>query len=34
MKGFVDRYVSPGFVLMSVMIGGGFATGREIVQYG
>lgn len=34
MKGFVDRYLSPGFVLMSVMIGGGFATGREIVQYG
>lgn len=28
------RYFIPGFVLMSVMIGGGFATGREIVQYG
>ncbi len=27
-------YFNPGFVLMSVMIGGGFATGREIVQYG
>lgn len=30
----IDIYLSPGFVLMSVMIGGGFATGREIVQYG
>lgn len=34
MKHFIDQYLSPGFVLMSVMIGGGFATGREIVQYG
>lgn len=30
----LGKYTSPGFVLMSVMIGGGFATGREIVQYG
>ena len=30
----LSKYFSPGFVLMSVMIGGGFATGREIVQYG
>ncbi len=30
----IGKYISPGFVLMSVMIGGGFATGREIVQYG
>jgi uncharacterized membrane protein YkvI len=36
-KGFLAtlaKCVSPGFVLMSVLIGGGFATGREIVQYG
>ena len=31
---FMKLYLNPGFVLMSVMIGGGFATGREIVQYG
>lgn len=30
----MELYFNPGFVLMSVMIGGGFATGREIVQYG
>ncbi len=36
-KGFfatLAKCTSPGFVLMSVLIGGGFATGREIVQYG
>lgn len=36
-KGFfatLAKCASPGFVLMSVLIGGGFATGREIVQYG
>ena len=36
-KGFfatLTKCTSPGFVLMSVLIGGGFATGREIVQYG
>lgn len=30
----LGKYFVPGFVLMSVMVGGGFATGREIVQYG
>lgn len=24
----------PGIILQSVMIGGGYATGREIVEYG
>lgn len=32
--GFFKTYFNPGFVLMSVMIGGGFATGREILQFG
>lgn len=31
---FFKTYFNPGFVLMSVMIGGGFATGREIVEFG
>ena len=31
---FFKTYFTPGFVLMSVMIGGGFATGREIVEFG
>lgn len=30
----IKTYFNPGFVLMSVMLGGGFATGREIVQFG
>ncbi|MDC3413775.1 hypothetical protein NC797_15665 [Aquibacillus sp. 3ASR75-11] len=37
-KSFFDgafgRYVLPGIVLQSVLMGGGFATGREIVEYG
>ena len=36
--GFLDgpfgRLVLPGIILQSVLIGGGFATGREIVEYG
>lgn len=28
------RIVLPGIILQSVLIGGGFATGREIVEYG
>jgi uncharacterized membrane protein YkvI len=28
------RYVLPGIILQSVLIGGGYATGREIVEYG
>lgn len=37
-KGFFEgsfgKYVLPGIILQSVMIGGGYATGREIVEYG
>ena len=32
--GAFGRYVLPGIILQSVLIGGGFATGREIVEYG
>lgn len=30
----VGRLVLPGIILQSVLIGGGFATGREIVEFG
>lgn len=37
-KGFFDgaigQYILPGIILQSVLIGGGYATGREIVEYG
>ena len=37
-KSFFDgpfgKYALPGIILQSVLIGGGFATGREIVEYG
>ncbi len=37
-KSFFDgpfgKYFLPGIILQSVLIGGGFATGREIVEYG
>lgn len=32
--GSFGRYILPGIILQSVLIGGGFATGREIVEYG
>ena len=32
--GVLGRYLLPGIVLQSVLIGGGYATGREIVQFG
>ena len=31
---FYTRYILPGVILQSVLIGGGYATGREIYQYG
>lgn len=34
MKGLLQRYVLPGIVFQSVLIGGAYATGREIVEYG
>ncbi|MDQ0414597.1 YkvI family membrane protein [Mesobacillus stamsii] len=33
-EGPFGRYVLPGVILQSVLVGGGFATGREIVEYG
>ncbi|MGN1032835.1 MAG: hypothetical protein ACI4PU_05180 [Intestinibacter sp.] len=37
-KGFLDgalgAYLIPGILLQSVLIGGGYATGREIISYG
>ncbi|MDI6913113.1 MAG: hypothetical protein QMC95_02700 [Desulfitobacteriaceae bacterium] len=37
-KSFYDgafgKYVLPGVILQSVLIGGGYATGREIISYG
>lgn len=30
----IKRIVLPGIILQSVLIGGGYATGREIVEYG
>ena len=33
-EGWFGRYVLPGIIMQSVLIGGGYATGREIVEYG
>ena len=33
-EGGFGRYVIPGVIMQSVLIGGGYATGREIVEYG
>jgi uncharacterized membrane protein YkvI len=33
-EGPYGRYLLPGVVLQSVLIGGGYATGREIVEFG
>ena len=30
---FFQRVILPGFILQSVLIGGGYATGRELVQF-
>jgi uncharacterized membrane protein YkvI len=30
---FVRRYILPGFIFQSVVIGGGYATGRELVEF-
>ncbi len=32
--GALGKYLLPGIILQSVLIGGGYATGREIVEYG
>ncbi len=33
-EGGFGKFVLPGVILQSVLIGGGYATGREIVEYG
>jgi len=33
-EGAFGRYMVPGIILQSTLIGGGYATGREVVQYG
>ena len=33
MKDFFQRYLLPGFVFESAVIAGGYATGRELVQF-
>lgn len=32
--GFFGKYFVPGIVLQSVLIGGGYATGREVIEFG
>ncbi len=34
MEGWFGKYMLPGIVFQSVLIGGGYATGREIVAFG
>lgn len=34
MSSYLKRIFLPGIILQSVLIGGGYATGREIVEYG
>ena len=33
MASFFQRYLLPGFIFQSVIIAGGYATGREIVEF-
>lgn len=33
MSAFFNRYLLPGFVFLAVVIGGGYSTGRELVQF-
>lgn len=33
MKNFFERYLVPGLVIQAVMVGGGYATGRELVEF-
>lgn len=34
LDGVLGKYFLPGIILQSVLIGGGYATGREIMEYG
>jgi len=33
MKDFLARYLVPGLVIQAVMVGGGYSTGRELVEF-
>ena len=33
MKGLFERYVVPGLVVQAVIVGGGYASGRELVEF-
>lgn len=33
MRNFLERYVVPGLVIQAVIVGGGYATGRELVEF-
>ena len=33
MKTWFKKYLLPGFVFQSVLIGGGYGTGRELVEF-
>ena len=33
MPSFFKKYLLPGFIFQSIVIGGGYGTGREIVEY-
>ncbi len=32
-KNFFRKYLLPGFIFQSVIIGGGYGTGREIIEF-
>ena len=32
-SGFFKKYLLPGFVFQSIVIGGGYGTGRELVEF-
>lgn len=33
MRDFLERYLVPGLVIQAVIVGGGYATGRELVEF-
>ena len=33
MRSFYSKYLLPGFVFQSIVIGGGYGTGRELVEF-
>lgn len=33
LRNFLERYIVPGLVIQAVIVGGGYATGRELVEF-